>query len=145
MISLQHFSQPKLILEAIGCQIGQAAIYYTDICSICTSGKWSLSLLILLACTPAGPYISGHLMLGHFFGTEWYGFQSFLGWMEILATVGNAIPTSIVILFVVRSLIDTTHSDLIPALHTKLSLIPALYSEILLCKLRISEDCLALE
>ena len=50
----------------------------------------------------AGPYVSGHLVLDYFFGTDLMGLHNFVGWMAVLATIINVLPVSFSILLVVR-------------------------------------------
>lgn len=52
----------------------------------------------------AGPYVSGHLVLDYFFGTDLMSFHNFVGWMAVLATIINILPVSFSILLVVSFL-----------------------------------------
>ena len=63
----------------------------------------------LLTCRLAGPYVSGHLVLDYFFGTDIMSVQNFVGWMAVLATVINILPVSLAILLVVSS--DLMHVE----------------------------------
>lgn len=57
---------------------------------------------IIRATDVAGPYVSGHLVLDYFFGTDLMSVHNFVGWMAVLATVINILPVSFAILLVVR-------------------------------------------
>lgn len=58
---------------------------------------FGLALWILV-----GPYVSGHLVLDYFFGTDLMSVHNFVGWMAVLATVINILPVSFAILLVVE-------------------------------------------